>query len=152
MAWRKVNEVEALKWLAENRNELEYAEQYLDGRCSAKDIFLLIRKGEAVGFIDIKKIRKEQLSEHDDAEFIQEHLTKDYDYAYIETLNIRSSFQGKCLGQELVTQLKEKVKIPILVYVTSDSFYFWHNQGFQCIGEDDYWLMYQKNINLQQAV
>jgi ribosomal protein S18 acetylase RimI-like enzyme len=147
MKLKKVTPKEALEWINRHQTELEYSVQYLEGRLNTMNIFILLDdNGMEIGFVDSKTVQKEDLSSHDDAEFIQEALNDNQPYFYIETLNIRSTFQRKGYGKLLVEMLKEELTEPILVYVTADSFEFWYEQEFKGVNDDDYWLFWKKRI------
>lgn len=151
MELKKLTSEEAVAWLSKHRTELEYSLQYLDGRLNTINISIILDNGKEVGFIDSKIIQKEDLSSHDDHEFIQGALRKGQSYFYVETLNLLSTFQRKGFGKELVSSLKNSVSEPILVYVTAESFEFWYDHGFKGIHDDDYWL-YWKELLSKQAI
>lgn len=149
MKWVKVNEEQAVEWLSKHQKELYFSNQYLVTGMNRMNISLLVNEnGEEIGFVDCRVIHKKDLESHDDREFIEEALDSGT-YFYVETLNIRSSFQNAGYGKQFVEQLKHSTTERILVYVTASSFEFWHNDGFKGINDDDYWLLYDNKKEIQ---
>lgn len=149
MKWVKVKEEKALEWLSKHQEELTYSQQYLVTGMNRMNLYLLLNEiGEEIGFVDFRLIRRDDLKTHDDAEFIEQALDSGI-YFYVETLNIRSSFQNAGYGKKFAQRLKESTTERILVYVTASSFEFWNEQGFKGINDDDYWLLYDKSKEIQ---
>jgi len=138
-----IKQEEWREWIKQYQGELDFAEQYVTGILKASTILLLLEGKETVGFLDCHIVKSNELMFHDDQEFITEALPIGEEYLYIETMNIRSSYQGLGSGRKAVEMLKNKTSLPILVYVTDTSYYFWYNQGFIPVEGDDYWLVYK---------
>ena len=142
---KRLSKAQTMNWLSDHKAQLEYAYQYLDGRMTTTNISILLNEtGEEIGFIDSRFVQSSDFSAHDDAEFIVKNLNENERYFFIDTLNLREPCHKKGYGTNLVNFLKERIKEPILVYVTADSYDFWYNQGFQPVEGDDYWLSYQE--------
>jgi len=149
MRWVKVNEEQAVEWLRMHQKELYFSPQYLMTGMNRMNISLLVNeKGEEIGFVDCRVIQKEDLNSHDDAEFLEEALDTGT-YFYVETLNVRSSFQNAGYGKQFVERLKNATTERIMVYVTASSFEFWYNEGFRGINDDNYWLLYDNEKEIQ---
>lgn len=137
-------ENEILEWLKLYQEELEYASEYLEGRMSTDTVSLLKKNDELVGFIDIKLVDSTFFDQHDDREFIIREIDVSKHYQYLQTCNIRSSYQQNGIGKALVSELKKEATHTLLVYVTAVSHDFWLTQGFIPLNDDDYWLSFEK--------
>jgi hypothetical protein len=95
-----------------------------------------------VGYAIIGIVSGEFFESVEDNESILEHVQADKSYLYIPYFEIFEGYQGKGLGKQAVSWLKNNFStLDLVVYTTGDSEDFWAKQNFEYVNYD-WWMVY----------